>query len=30
MKPTTFLLAFFLFVTGALQAAKPNFILIFA
>ena len=30
MKQTTLLLATFLFVTGALQAAKPNFILIFA
>ena len=30
MKPTTFLLAFFFFVTGALQAAKPNFVIIFA
>ncbi len=30
MKQTTLLLATFLFVTGSLQAAKPNFIIIFA
>ncbi len=30
MKQTTLLLAAFLFVTGSLQAAKPNFIIIFA